>query len=41
MYRSLVQGFYKNTSLALLENDINRKNTFERLGIRLQDKRKI
>ena len=40
MYRSLVQGFYRNTSLALLVYDINRKNTFESLGIWLQDIRK-
>ena len=29
MYRSLIQGFYRNTSLALIVYDINNKNTFE------------
>ena len=37
MYRSLVQGFYHNTSLALLVYDINKKPTFESLDIWLKD----
>ena len=36
MYRSLVQGFYHNTSLALLVYDINKKPTFESLDIWLK-----
>ena len=36
-YRSLVQGFYHNTSLALLVYDINKKPTFESLDIWLKD----
>jgi len=37
MYRSLVQGFYHNTSLALLVYDINKKTTFENLDNWLKD----
>ena len=40
MYRSLVQGFYRNTAFALLVYDISRKNTFKNLDIWLQDIRK-
>ena len=37
MYRSLVQGFYRNTSLALVVYDINQKKTYESLDIWLKD----
>ena len=37
MYRSLVQGFYHNTSLALLVYDINKITTFENLDNWLKD----
>ena len=39
MYRSLVQGFYHNSSLAFLVYDINNKNSFENLSIWLKDLR--
>ena len=39
MYRSLVQGFYHNTSLALLVYDISKKTTFEHLDTWLKDLR--
>ena len=37
MYRSLIQGFYRNTSLALLVYDITSKSSFEGLDIWLED----
>ena len=37
MYRSLVQGFYRNTSLAVLVYDISRMDTYEGLDIWLKD----
>ena len=37
MYRSLVQGFYRNTSLAVLVYDISRMETYEGLDIWLKD----
>jgi len=37
MYRSLVQGFYRNTSLAVLVYDISDKKTYEGLDIWLKD----
>ena len=37
MYRSLVQGFYRNTSLAVLVYDISRKETYEGLDIWIKD----
>ena len=37
MYRSLIQGFYRNTSLALVVYDINNKTTYEALDIWLKD----
>ena len=39
MYRSLVQGFYRNTSLAIILYDINNKKTFEGLDLWLKDLR--
>ena len=39
MYRSLVQGFYRNTSLGIIVYDINKKKTFEGLDIWLKDLR--
>ena len=39
MYRSLVQGFYRNTSLALIVYDVSNKNTFENLATWLRDLR--
>ena len=39
MYRSLVQGFYRNTSLAILVYEINSKKTFEAIDIWLKDLR--
>ena len=39
MYRSLVQGFYRNTSLAIIVYDISRKKSFEALEIWLKDLR--
>ena len=38
-YRSLVQGFYRNTSLAVIVYDISRKETYEGLDIWLKDLR--
>ena len=40
MYRSLIQGFYRNTSLALVVYDVNRKKTYDALGDWLKDIRK-
>ena len=40
MYRSLIQGFYRNTSLALVVYDINKKGTFDGLDLWLKDIRK-
>jgi small GTP-binding protein len=40
MYRSLIQGFYRNTSLALIVYDITKKETFDALDIWLKDIRK-
>ena len=37
MYRSLIQGFYRNTSLALVVYDVNRKETYDALDIWLKD----
>jgi len=37
MYRSLVQGFYRNTSLAVIVYDIIRKETFESLDTWIND----
>ena len=37
MYRSLIQGFYRNTSLALVVYDVTRKKTFESLKTWLKD----
>ena len=37
MYRSLVQGFYRNTSLAIVVYDVSQKKTFEGLEIWLKD----
>ena len=37
MYRSLVQGFYRNTSLALIVYDVNQKKTYDALDIWLKD----
>ena len=37
MYRSLVQGFYHNTSLAIIVYDINKKDSFQGLEIWLKD----
>ena len=37
MYRSLVQGFYRNTSLALVVYDVNQKKTYESLDTWLKD----
>ena len=37
MYRSLVQGFYRNTSLALIVYDINQKKTYEDLEPWIKD----
>ena len=37
MYRSLIQGFYRNTSLALVVYDINNKKTYDALEIWLKD----
>ena len=39
MYRSLIQGFYKNTSLALIVYDISRKDSYENLDNWLKDLR--
>ena len=39
MYRSLVQGFYHNSSFALLVYEINNKKSFENLEFRLKDLR--
>ena len=39
VYRSLVQGFYRNTSLAIIVYDISNKKTFENLDIWLKDLR--
>ena len=39
MYRSLVQGFYRNTSLALIVYDVSKKTTFENLDTWLRDLR--
>ena len=38
-YRSLVQGFYRNTSLAIIVYDISNKKTFESLDIWIKDLR--
>ena len=40
MYRSLIQGFYRNTSLALIVYDITKKETFDAVDIWLKDIRK-
>ena len=37
MYRSLIQGFYRNTSLAIVVYDISRKKTYDALDIWLKD----
>ena len=37
MYRSLVQGFYRNTSLAVLVYDISNKSSYEGLDVWLKD----
>ena len=37
MYRSLIQGFYRNTSLALVVYDVSRKETYDALDIWLKD----
>ena len=37
MYRSLVQGFYRNTSLALVVYDINQKKTYDSLETWIKD----
>ena len=37
MYRSLVQGFYHNSSLAIIVYDISKKPTFDSLEIWLRD----
>ena len=37
MYRSLVQGFYRNTSLALVVYDVNQKKTYDSLDIWIKD----
>jgi len=37
MYRSLVQGFYRNTSLAVLVYDISNKESYENLDTWLKD----
>ena len=39
MYRSLVQGFYRNTSLALIVYDISEKKTYENLDNWIRDLR--
>ena len=36
-YRSLIQGFYRNTSLALVVYDINKTKTYEALELWLKD----
>ena len=37
MYRSLVQGFYRNTSLVLLVYDITNRKTYEGLDVWIKD----
>ena len=37
MYRSLVQGFYRNTSLAIMVYDINKRKTFDNLESWIKD----
>ena len=37
MYRSLVQGFYRNTSLALVVYDISHKKSYDNLDIWIKD----
>ena len=37
MYRSLVQGFYRNTSLALVVYDVSQKSTYDKLDIWIKD----
>ena len=37
MYRSLVQGFYRNTSLALVVYDVNFKKSYDGLDIWIKD----
>jgi small GTP-binding protein len=37
MYRSLIQGFYRNTSLALVVYDVSRKETYDALDIWIKD----
>ncbi len=37
MYRSLIQGFYRNTSLALVVYDVNKKESFDALDIWIKD----
>ena len=39
MYRSLVQGFYRNTSLAIIVYDVNNPKSFEGLEVWLKDLR--
>ena len=39
MYRSLVQGFYRNTSLAIIVYDISRRPSFDALEVWLKDLR--
>ena len=38
-YHSLVQGFYRNTSLAILVYDVNNKKTFDSLDYWIKDLR--
>ena len=40
MYRSLVQGFYRNTSLALIVYDINDEKSYQNLDLWIKDIRK-
>ena len=37
MYRSLIQGFYRNTSLALVVYDVNKKESYDALDIWIKD----
>ena len=36
-YRSLVQGFYRNTSLGIIVYDINKKETYDEAGFWIKD----
>ena len=40
MYRSLVQGFYRNTSLALIVYDVSDKKSYDNLDLWIKDIRK-